>query len=190
VFLTIGEGPDFETTIATTGLSVAINELRLREFLEFTRGKEVSTFNSSNGGESPAGTALSLVLNWVDSSLLSPVDLSGGDLVDLLLFESVVLGWKSTGVLLGLVVGHGGEHVVSNGECVLWIGVDLIVSSVSLGEEIHSEGVLFLGSVGDTVVGNVFHESGLDSSFDIRSRAGDTGTGECFANLVEHFVLD
>merc|ERR1712166_619213 len=50
----------------------------------------MSTFHSSDGRESPAGTALSLVLNWVNSSLLSPVNSGGGDGVDLFNFESFV----------------------------------------------------------------------------------------------------
>jgi hypothetical protein len=98
----------------------------------------VSTFDSSNGRESPDGTTISFVLNKINSSLGSPVDLSGGKIVKFLNFHSVVLGWKSSGILLSLIFGHGGEHVVPNDEGVLWIVVNLIISSVSLSEELHS----------------------------------------------------
>jgi hypothetical protein len=144
--------------------------LRLRQFKESVGFDEVSTFQSSYGRESPAGTALSLVLNWVNSSLLSPVDLSGFDGVDLLNLKSFGGVGNSSHHLVGLILSHGGEHVVSNNKGVLWIGVDLFVIDISLGEEGHSEGVLFLGSVGESVCGNVFHEFGFEVC--------DTGSSE------------
>lgn len=50
----------------------AINELLLREAWDFTRlGSK--TFEGSGCGESPAGTALCLVLDSADSSLCSPI---------------------------------------------------------------------------------------------------------------------
>jgi len=59
---------------------------------------------------------------------------------------------------------------VSNTEGVSWVGVDLVVFSILGSEDLHSEGVLFLGSVVDVEVGNVVHESLLD--FDILGGGG------------------
>jgi len=78
---------------------------------------------------------------------------------------------------------------VSNDESVLWIVVDLDVSGISLGEELHSVAIFFLGTVGDTIVSNVLHESSLDSSFDIRSGAGDSNSSKSFADSVKHFLF-
>jgi hypothetical protein len=103
-----------------------------------------------------------LVLDWVDGSLGDPVDLS-----------LKVVGWE-LGNDIGLVEGlwssvseeslvlsgsPGGEHVVSNGEGVLWVGIDLLVLSILLGEDVQSELVLLLGSVGDSVFREVLDES-------------------------------
>ena len=77
---------------------------------------------------------------------------------------------------------------MSNNEGVLWVGVDLVVFSILGGEDLHSEGVLFLSSVVDVEVGNVVHESLLDSTFDILGGAGDSGSGESSTDSVEHFV--
>jgi len=183
------ESLGFKTTIATTAAGIAINELRLGEFEKFSRFDEMSTLHGSGGGESPARSTLSLVLNWVNSSLLSPVDCDGlNRLIEFLGLEFSGV-WKSSHHSLGLILGHGGEHVVSNNEGVFWILVDLVVLSVLLGEDCLSEGVFSLGSIGDAVVGNVVHESGLDSTFDIRGRAGDSGTSESFADSVKHFCF-
>ena len=163
VFRSILESSGLTTTIATMTFSIAINELRFSELEKLSSLDKVSTLHDSRGSESPAGTAVSLVLNWVNSSLLSPVDLSGFDGVDLLNLKSFGGVGNSSHHLVGLILSHGGEHVVSNNKGVLWIGVDLFVIGISLGEEGHSEGVLFLGSIVNVEVGNVFHESGFNS---------------------------
>jgi len=57
-----------------------------------------------------------------------------------------------------LLWGPGGHEVVADGEGVLWVGVD---SGEFLGvgnEDLLSEEELFLGSVGDTVAGDVLEE--------------------------------
>jgi len=59
---------------------------------------------------------------------------------------------------LVLFSSPGGELVVSNGEGVEWVGVDLHVLGILLGEDAKSEVVLLLGSVGLTEVGEVLHE--------------------------------
>jgi len=68
-----------ETAVATfrlpflvVGYICAVNELLLGELQQRAGRDSVSAFEGSNGGESPARTALSLVLHWVH--LAGPVD--------------------------------------------------------------------------------------------------------------------
>ena len=68
-----------ETTIATLGgesmgLVAAVDELLLRDFWKSVALEEGGTLEGSSGRESPAGTALSLVLDSGDSTLSSPVN--------------------------------------------------------------------------------------------------------------------
>lgn len=116
------EAPSLPATVAAIRLGVAIDALLLGELEELTVGKEPSTFNGGNGGESPAGTALGLVLNGVDGTGGSPVDglgevvsgdddgvLSGG-------FEAVSGGGSDVSFELGLLgLSPVGEFVVSDG---------------------------------------------------------------------------
>jgi len=70
--------------------------------------------------------------------------------------------------------GPGGHEVVSNGEGVGGIGVDLgIFNSVGI-EDSLSEDVFFLGSVGDTVVSDVLEEIGawLSNGFETKGEGG------------------
>jgi len=108
---------------------------------------------------------LSLVLDGVDGALLSPV-LGGG--VGLGENDDVLLGGGSlvSGESLHLVLGEGGELVVSNGEGVLGVGVDLFNLGVLILEDGHSEGVLLGGSEGDSVEGEVLDEDLLDLGVD------------------------
>jgi hypothetical protein len=110
-------------------------------------------------------------LNWVNSSFLSPVNfdiLNSGCLIELFGLEVSVV-WKSSHHFLGLILSHGRENIVSNEESIGWIVVDLIVSSILLGEDFHSKGIFFLSTVRDTIVSNVFHESGFDSTLNVLS---------------------
>lgn len=72
------ESVSFHTSIATTTLGIAINELRLGELEKRSGLDEVSTLHGSSGGEGPAGTTLSLVLNSSDHSFANPIDSAGG----------------------------------------------------------------------------------------------------------------
>jgi len=90
----------------------------LREGVKLSGLDEVSTLNGTSGGESPAGSALSLVLDWGDSTLGSPVlgisEVGGVELDWLLGLKS---NWGLvTEELAGLILSPGGEEVVSNGE--------------------------------------------------------------------------
>ena len=79
---------------------------------------------------------------------------------------------------------------MSNNEGVLWVGVDLVVFSILGGEDVHSESVFFLSSVVEREVGNVIHESRLDSTFDILGGARDSGGAESSADSVKHFLFN
>ena len=108
-----------------------------------------------------------MVLDWVNSSEGSPVlgvwdsdFLENGWLWDL--WNAIWVGgvqWGSVSEkLFVLLWGPGGHEVVADGEGVLWVGVD---SSEFLGvgdEDLLSEQELGLGSVGDTVSGDVLEE--------------------------------
>jgi len=109
-----------------------------------------------------------LVLDWVNSSEGSPVlsiwdsDLwKDGWLWDLSLLVVIEGGvdWSSVSEkLFVLLVGPGGHEVVTNGESVFWVGVDLL-EFLGVGDEDGlSEHEFFLGSVGDTVSGDVLEE--------------------------------
>lgn len=78
VLLVILERGVLHTSIASIVRLGAINELLLREGEEGSGRDEVSSFHGHVGGERPARTALTLVLNGVDGTLGSPVDTTGG----------------------------------------------------------------------------------------------------------------
>jgi len=62
-------------TLATiTSSRSAINDLLFREGEEFTIVDVVETFKDTSGGESPARTALALILNRGNSTLVSPIN--------------------------------------------------------------------------------------------------------------------
>jgi len=106
-----------------------------------------------------------LVLDWVDLSLVVPVDLGWevdlGEDLDVLLEVVGVLSSESEKLSV-LFLGPGGELVVSDGEGVVLVGVDLLVLGVLLGEDAESEVELFLSSVGESHLVDVVHEGTLD----------------------------
>jgi hypothetical protein len=76
VFDDVSEGIVHQTSIASvvSFSDGAIDEILFREGNKFSRSLGVSSFNGSGGGEGPARTALSLVLNGGNNSVGSPVD--------------------------------------------------------------------------------------------------------------------
>jgi len=73
----------FETVIHETSVtslisirSRAIDELLFREISECTLTYGIPGFTSSDGGESPARSTLSLVFNFLDFSFGNPIDIS------------------------------------------------------------------------------------------------------------------
>jgi hypothetical protein len=102
---------------------------------------------------------LSLVLDWGDSTLGSPVNgigKVGGVESDSLLGMKTLWGLVSE-KLVALLLGPGGEEVVSNGEGSV-LGVDLVDLRFLLSEDVHSELELLLGSIGESVFVHVVDE--------------------------------
>jgi len=95
--LNVGESQVHETTGATVSGFIAIDDLLLGVInwcgiiLDSSGGRD-----SSGSGESPAGTALSLVLDWGNFTFLNPVDLNRCSSVANRLVVSVILSWSGT----------------------------------------------------------------------------------------------
>ena len=143
-----------ETKGAGSGLLVGEGE-------QLTAGDGMSTLDGASGGEGPAGTASTLVLDWVDGTLGSPVDgvrqVAG---IELLEVHVLVLSDLVTEKLLVLLIGPGGELVVAENEAGLLVVV-LLNLGILGGEDLHSELVLLLGGEGETLVIEVSVELGL-----------------------------
>ena len=73
------EGVVHNTSVAAFVDLVTVDQLLLGQARQVSSLDEVDTFHGSGTGESPAGTAHSLVLNTGDSPLLAPVNLINGD---------------------------------------------------------------------------------------------------------------
>lgn len=163
VLLKVVEGVGLPATVATIGGLVARDNLLLGEGEELAGLEEVSTLDGAGGGEGPAGTASGLVLDGVDGTLGSPVDLSGeiGGVENLHVLDGVVLGALEAEELLVLLMGPGGELVVAELEGVL-SGVDLLDLLVLDGELLKSELVLLGGAEGNTELVEMGLEVGLE----------------------------
>jgi len=147
----VHESVGLETTIASMGVSVTRGNLLLRKGEESTGLEEVGGLSGEGSREGPAGTALSLILDWVDSTSGSPVDAAVGGLwkVDWLwlnLIKSFPKLWLVSKKFLVFSMGPGGHEVVSDGEGGLG-GVLFLDESIFLEVLIHSESVLLDGSV-------------------------------------------
>jgi hypothetical protein len=123
-----------------------LDELLLREGNKVASGNLMSTLQRSSGGEGPAGTALSLVLNRGDGTLGSPVDLVSE-------VGGVELGNGVSLLLVSLVGVHGGsllrsvvrELVDTDGPGVAVLGVVLVDELEVLGEVVESVVILTSG---------------------------------------------
>jgi hypothetical protein len=83
------------STIATITLGVAINNLLLWETHKRSSSEEVGALNGRSCRESPARSALTLVLNWVYCSFISPVDWSWNGSVWVNVFEPIEsISWE------------------------------------------------------------------------------------------------
>ena len=167
-----------QTTIAARVDGGALDELLLREGDEVSSGNLMSTLHGTSGGESPAGTALSLVLDGGNGTLGDPVDLISE-------VGGVELG-NGVGLLeVSLVAVHGSsllrsvvsELVNTDGPGVSVLGVVLINELEVLGEVVESVVVLTSGGVLSVVLGNESEESVLRSRDGIvlAKEVGDVG---------------
>jgi len=147
------EGGVHETTVATlvTSRARAVNELLLRERDKLAVLDEVSTLNSTSGGESPAGAALTLVLDGGDSTARAPVKsissdsrLGGSipssevaselavDVLELVHLSRELLGGEVTELVDSNSVGSITLSVVSKNE------VEVLLENVVASEELRS----------------------------------------------------
>lgn len=131
-------------TEVTVGLG-AVNKLLFRKRDKITGSNLVGSFEGSSGGERPAGTTSSLVLNISDSSSFNPVN---GHVA---IVREKVLNARGNVVLsvvtlhkIEFVAGHGSEFVKSHGESIFIGMLDVVVEdlSVVLLEYVKSEEVL------------------------------------------------
>lgn len=72
----ISEGTWLPSSVTSSTCCYAINKLLFGKRKECSGFNEVFSFNGSCGWKSPAWTTLTLVFNWVNSSLSSPVNWS------------------------------------------------------------------------------------------------------------------
>ena len=167
-----------EATIAARVGLGALDELFLGEGNKGAGGKEVSTLHGTGGGESPAGTALSLVLDGGDGTLGSPVDgvgeVLGGELLDGvgLLHVSLVAIHGSS--LFGSVVS---ELVDTDSPGVAVGRVVLFNELEVLREVVESVLVLAMGGVLSVVLSNESEESvlGGGDGLVLAEEVGDVG---------------
>jgi len=122
-------GLSHETSITSlvSLISRAIHKILLRQRDEFSFAEVVASLSGSSGGESPARTALLLVLNWSDCSKSVPVPLGrkslhGRGMNDGLSVDSVS-GSKEAGIFSSSEIG---KFVESNGEGLVGsiVGID------------------------------------------------------------------
>ena len=145
VSLEVSEALVSPAAIAAVAGGVAINELLLGEGVEVAVGNALSTFGGGDGGEGPAGAALALVLDGVDTTVVNPVGAGAVELGDLGLVSDVLaLGLVGKdGLVLG--ISPVGELVVAELEGLLG-GVVLGDDGVLDGE--LAEAHLVLSHVG------------------------------------------
>lgn len=118
--LPIAEGLVLPTTTAAVVaiaccLSGAVDELLLREAEEGSGLDEMFSLKCSSGGEGPAGSTLSLVLDWSDCTGCTPVDSCGISWLEPFGFLLIKV-WLSSEHLRPLVFGVVRELVVSDCE--------------------------------------------------------------------------
>jgi hypothetical protein len=145
VGLGVGEGSVHHTTVAAHVQPGAVNQLLLGEGDEVTGLDLVSALEGTSGGERPAGSALTLVLDGGDSSLGNPVDLIsevGVIKLDSLVLSLDIIDGFVTEELFSFFLGPVGHVVDANS---MGVGRVVVVSFnllKVLGEEIESEFVL------------------------------------------------
>jgi len=129
-----------QTTIAALISSNAINQVLFREGDEVLVVDEVETFEGTNGRESPAGTARSLVLDGGDGTLSSPID-GGGEVLS----SEGVDGFSSSVTSGGVTSVDGTEFFRAQISKVVQSELDIILDLVEfedgeivVGEDVES----------------------------------------------------
>ena len=163
--LGVGQGLVHDTTLATLGVVAssdsvvaAVNELLLREGGEDSGLLEVSSLERSSGGEGPARSALTLVLDSSDGALVSPVNGVGSG--------EVLVGLVNGGLGLELSLVSEQLSVLLNGPVAHVIVGNLVLSKLVEGNDelvvslelLVSGEVLLLGGVSSVVSGDELDE--------------------------------
>jgi hypothetical protein len=169
-----------------------INDLLFREREEFTAVDEVETFEDTSGGESPARTALALILNGGNGTLVSPIDGVGESINGKASSEGVsgnflsVVFEVSTGSIDLLEFGSSQISKLVDGE--LDFGV-FRVHSVDLvevfNEDTESDG-FFFSSIGFLVL-NLPGRPHRGKGISLESSADNTSESEK-SNKKDNFV--
>lgn len=118
----------------------------------------MSGFNGANGGERPAGTAQSLVLHWVDGTLIDPIDglwahrylVSCCRLLSLNLIHA-----SHARQPISLLIGPVRELIVAHHVRLLFLIVPILNKLVNFVKELHSELQLILGRILFAERGNI-----------------------------------
>ena len=164
-------------TVATTVTIAAraVNKLLLRERNELAGGNEVGTFETTSGGEGPAGTATTLILDGGDGTLVDPVDASGKLLLRKdfgLVGDGELKRWLVTKHSSVLSISKVRHVVVGKSPGVVGGGV-LSNAGFDFHESGHSEFEFLAGTVGSAPLLDPFHEGGL-----VGSNSSDKHSGE------------
>lgn len=164
------EGVALPAAVATEARLDTVDELLLRELLHsaraFVLSDVVGRLQATHGGEGPAGTALTLVLDWRHCTSRDPVNTHGpvwhGSQILMVLNRLVLLRHLGGSEHLGaLVLSPVREEVVTvDGRSLK--RVDLLDLSIALLEDLESHLVLLLGGVSLRVLSDVVNELELD----------------------------
>ena len=128
-------------------ISYTINKLLFRKIKEFFSLDCIQTFCRGSRWESPAWTALTLVFNRIDCTLLSPVE-SVWDRY-FRKFNDWSVYFRNMGCKKSLELSFSPcwELVVTNSESVFGVRIDFCELSIFLSEELEAEFKFFLGTV-------------------------------------------
>jgi len=147
----------------------------------------VQTLQRSSCGERPARTALSLVLNWGDSVLLSPVD--GGWKINGAqsnFVADLVGDLKSSVDGLELLLAEVSEFVHCQFEGSVWLGVVVVDDVNVVLEGLVTSSKLIVG-VDLSVSAHELAELGTVSIFGLKSKGRDGQKDNKQSNSVLHF---
>jgi hypothetical protein len=186
--LVVIESDVLPSSTASMVLGGAIDELLLSEREERSGLDEVSSFHGHVGGEGPARSTRSLVLNSVDSSLLSPVDTvgrgrrvrAGAGSVTFVARFLTVSSHEGVGVSCAPAIAspHGALVVHINASGLWRSGVALVARLLAVGDHVARVSVAFTLSSpgrarGVAVIASVSNDLGL-----VLVRGGEESSSE------------